>query len=110
MLHCKGFLNQYLKDYQFVKYKYTSSYILPYMLFGDNGCYIHFQSYVLCVVLRYSLASSPVAAQILKMAVCPVTCDNAKVHVKPKSLILEPSVKFEVQYFEMLKIISFLQK
>ncbi|KAK6310023.1 hypothetical protein J4Q44_G00199040 [Coregonus suidteri] len=41
-----------------------------------------------------------VAAQILKMAKCTVSCDKDKVYVKPKSLTLDPSVKFE-DYLEI---------
>lgn len=45
------------------------------------------------------LPSLSVAAQILKMAKCTVSCDKDKVHVKPKSLTLDPFVKFEVHHF-----------
>ncbi|XP_041662243.1 N-myc-interactor [Cheilinus undulatus] len=38
-----------------------------------------------------------VASQILKMAKCSVTCDDQVLDVKPKKIILNPGVKFEVQ-------------
>ncbi|KAM3862356.1 N-myc-interactor [Diretmus argenteus] len=37
-----------------------------------------------------------VVSQILKMAKCSVSCEKSSVDVKPKSLTLDPSVKFEV--------------
>uniref|UniRef100_A0A8C7RGH5 N-myc and STAT interactor n=1 Tax=Oncorhynchus mykiss TaxID=8022 RepID=A0A8C7RGH5_ONCMY len=48
-----------------------------------------------------------VAAQILKMAKCTVSCDKDKVHVKPKSLTLDPFVKFEVHLDVSTKTLSF---
>ncbi|KAM4609216.1 N-myc-interactor [Polymixia lowei] len=37
-----------------------------------------------------------VASQILRMAKCSVSCEKNRLDVKPKSLTLEPSVKFEI--------------
>ncbi|XP_041724441.1 N-myc-interactor isoform X1 [Coregonus clupeaformis] len=48
-----------------------------------------------------------VAAQILKMAKCTVSCDKDKVHVKPKSLTLDPFVKFEVHLDVSTKTVNF---
>ncbi|XP_052378890.1 N-myc-interactor [Oncorhynchus keta] len=48
-----------------------------------------------------------VAAQILKMAKCTVSCDKDKVHVKPKSLTLDPFVKFELHLDVSTKTLSF---
>lgn len=48
-----------------------------------------------------------VADQILRLAKCSVTCDNAKVDVKPYSLSLDPSVKFEVHISVSKKTIKF---
>ncbi|KAM9447365.1 N-myc-interactor-like [Salvelinus alpinus] len=48
-----------------------------------------------------------VAAQILKMAKCTVSCDKDKVYMKPKSLTLDPSVKFEVHLDVSTKTVNF---
>ncbi|TMS06143.1 N-myc-interactor [Larimichthys crocea] len=37
-----------------------------------------------------------VASQILKIATCSVSCDNSRLDVKPKRIMMDPSVKFEV--------------
>ncbi|XP_040004228.1 N-myc-interactor isoform X2 [Xiphias gladius] len=37
-----------------------------------------------------------VASQILKIAKCSVSCDNMSLDVKPKIIIMDPAVKFEV--------------
>ncbi|XP_067108415.1 N-myc-interactor isoform X2 [Osmerus mordax] len=49
-----------------------------------------------------------VANQILKMAKCLVTCDKAKIDVKPRSLQLEPSVKFEIHIDVSKKSVGFM--
>ncbi|XP_010878232.2 N-myc-interactor [Esox lucius] len=48
-----------------------------------------------------------VAAHILKMAKCTVSCDKDKVDVKPKFLTLDPSVKFEVHLDVSTKAVNF---
>ncbi|KAL0963917.1 hypothetical protein UPYG_G00315330 [Umbra pygmaea] len=48
-----------------------------------------------------------VASQILRMAKCTVSCDKHKVDVKPKSITLEPSAKFEVHIDVSKKTIKF---
>ncbi|KAK7169563.1 hypothetical protein R3I93_005518 [Phoxinus phoxinus] len=48
-----------------------------------------------------------VAEQILRLAKCSVTCDKAKMDVKPYSLTLDPSVKFEVHIKVSKKTIKF---
>ncbi|XP_010752904.1 N-myc-interactor [Larimichthys crocea] len=37
-----------------------------------------------------------VASQILKIATCSVSCDNSRLDVKPKRIMMDPSVKLEV--------------
>lgn len=37
-----------------------------------------------------------VASQLLKMPKCSVSCDNCSLDVKPKSITMDPAVKFEV--------------
>ncbi|KAL7866114.1 hypothetical protein SRHO_G00113610 [Serrasalmus rhombeus] len=48
-----------------------------------------------------------VADQILRLAKCSVTCDRSKIDVKPHSLSLDPSVKFEVHITVSKKTIKF---
>ncbi|KAI7804393.1 putative N-myc-interactor-like [Triplophysa rosa] len=48
-----------------------------------------------------------VADQILRLAKCSVACDKIKLDVKPYSLTLEPSVKFEVHIKVSKKTIKF---
>ncbi|KAI2647982.1 N-myc-interactor [Labeo rohita] len=48
-----------------------------------------------------------VAEQILRLAKCSVTCDKSKMDVKPYSLTLDPSVKFEVHIQVSKKSIKF---
>ncbi|XP_066497128.1 N-myc-interactor [Hoplias malabaricus] len=48
-----------------------------------------------------------VADQILKLVKCSVTCDKAKIDVKPYSLSLDPSVKFEVHMTVSKRTIMF---
>ncbi|XDV29936.1 hypothetical protein PO909_032955 [Leuciscus waleckii] len=48
-----------------------------------------------------------VAEQILRLAKCSVTCDKSKMDVKPYSLTLDPSVKFEVHIKVSKKTIKF---
>ncbi|XP_056611152.1 N-myc-interactor [Triplophysa dalaica] len=48
-----------------------------------------------------------VADQILRLAKCSVACDKIKMDVKPYSLTLEPSVKFEVHIKVSKKTIKF---
>lgn len=48
-----------------------------------------------------------VAEQILRLAKCCVPCDKIKMDVKPYSLTLEPSVKFEVHMKVSKKTIKF---
>ncbi|ROL46390.1 N-myc-interactor [Anabarilius grahami] len=48
-----------------------------------------------------------VAEQILRLAKCSVTCDKAKMDIKPYSLTLEPSVKFEIHIKVSKKTIKF---
>ncbi|XP_056127329.1 N-myc-interactor [Rhinichthys klamathensis goyatoka] len=48
-----------------------------------------------------------VAEQILRLAKCSVTCDKSKMDVKPYSLSLDPSVKFEVHIKVSKKTIKF---
>ncbi|XP_046901997.1 N-myc-interactor isoform X2 [Hypomesus transpacificus] len=48
-----------------------------------------------------------VANQILKMAKCLVTCEKDKIDVKPMSLQLEPSVKFEIHIDVSKKSVRF---
>ncbi|KAK2904607.1 hypothetical protein Q8A67_006406 [Cirrhinus molitorella] len=48
-----------------------------------------------------------VAEQILRLAKCSVACDKAKMDVKPYTLTLDPSVKFEVHIQVSKKSIRF---
>lgn len=48
-----------------------------------------------------------VATQILKLAKCSVPCDQTVISVKPKSLTLHPSVKFEVHVSVSKKTLRF---
>ncbi|XP_051761284.1 N-myc-interactor [Ctenopharyngodon idella] len=48
-----------------------------------------------------------VAEQILRLAKCSVTCDKAKMDIKPYSLTLDPSVKFEIHVKVSKKTIKF---
>ncbi|KAM6984985.1 N-myc-interactor, partial [Aplochiton taeniatus] len=48
-----------------------------------------------------------VASQILRMAKCSVSCERSTINVKPKILILQPSVKFEVHIDVSKKTLKF---
>ncbi|XP_016408716.1 N-myc-interactor-like [Sinocyclocheilus rhinocerous] len=48
-----------------------------------------------------------VAEQILRLAKCSVACDKAKIEVKPYTLTLDPSVKFEVHIQVSKKSVRF---
>ncbi|TRZ02358.1 hypothetical protein DNTS_019008 [Danionella cerebrum] len=50
-----------------------------------------------------------VAQQILSLAKCSVTCDAAKIEVKPQHLSLEPSVQFQIHLGVSRRTVNFLR-